>query len=148
MAEKENITGTFWDFLQSLDEDDRKNFINALGEDEIMDFSSSQEEFAVVTEGRDPKRQPRMRPERQKDVQFTEVKREDIEQRFKEFKESFPESKSIEGLRRAAEGPSRPARPSLQDMRDKLDPPAVSITINLGQIKEKAGIESPRDAKR
>lgn len=127
--------GIFWDFLEGLDDRDRKNFLAVLGEDELIKFSSSQEEFALVTGGRDPKRDLKFQPERQKDVVFQDIKLEDIQKRFDEFKDSFPDNPTLENLKKLDE-PEEPEGPkSIDELRSKSQP-AVSVTINLGQVAD------------
>jgi len=121
----------FSEFLKEIDPRTKMDFLNALGEHELFDFCSSQEEFGVIM-GRDPKREFRERPEQQEDVDDPEEGlREKIQERFDKFEAAFPQTKTLDTLKEHA--------------REKTQP-QVQVTINLGQMRERAGTEKPQDA--
>ena len=121
----------FSDFLNELDEETREKFVCALGEHELFDFCSSQEEFSVVT-GRDPKREFRGQPELADDVKHTEEGlREKIEERFEKFQSAFPQTQSLDALKEYAKEKTQPQ---------------VSVNITLNMMREMAGTKSPRSS--
>lgn len=121
--------GVLTEFLNELEEDTREDFLNALSEDELFDFISSKEEFSVLTKGREPDFTLRKMPDKQSDVTFSEVKREDIQERFDQFMNAFPQRKDLGALKEHA--------------RDLTQPPQVSVSITLNMMREKAGLEKP-----
>jgi hypothetical protein len=121
----------FSDFLEELDKETKEKFVNALGEHELFDFCSSQEEFCVVT-GRDPKREFRKQPELADDVKYTEEGlREKIEQRFEKFQAAFPQTQSLDALK--------------EHVKERTQP-QMSVSITLNMMREKSGTNSPRSS--
>lgn len=121
----------FSEFLKDLDPKVKHDFINALDEAELFDFCGSKEEFAVVT-GRDPKREMRKMPDLQDDVKEPEITLEEIQERFDKFMRAFPQEKSLRSLKDLA--------------MERTQPPAVQVTINLNQMRERSGQEAPKSA--
>lgn len=113
----ESQRGVFWSFLQSINDDDKKDFLNSLSEEEKVNFVSSKEEFRVIF-GREPMIDfPKGKAEFEKDVGYTGVKHENIGKRFGEFKDMFPRKKTIEGMKKAFDKKEGKTVQSISDLK-------------------------------
>jgi len=127
-------------FFNSLDPEDNTKFSRSLSLEEKVELSSSEEEFNMLFPNEELERDfPKGKGEFQRNTRFTGITEDRIKERFEKMKESFPEKKTIDGLRKLSDHEPHSGSPvrSTNDLREARDP-LVKIVINLGDIRNKA----------
>lgn len=82
----------FYRFICGLMEAERCLFLNALTEQEKVDYSGSREEFRLVMEREPLIEWPPGKPDFEEDVRMPAVKTSDIEKRYAKLKVLFPKN--------------------------------------------------------
>jgi hypothetical protein len=127
VANKDHV---FFNFLENIPVEDKKLMLRAMSELEVMENCCSEEEYRMITGEEMPADFPSYRPDKAEDVQPSmdhEVSSESLKKRLAGIKKEFGEKPSMERLRALA-----------TNTLPRPEKPEVEITINIGQLREKA----------
>ena len=118
----------FFDFLGTLDPERKDNFLKALSEHEIMEFSQSEEEYRMISDSDEdvPENFFAFRPLKAKEVGSIEDPTEEFKNRLEEIETEFP-PKSLRRLKQIA-----------QEKMNDSPKPETRISITIEQLREKA----------
>ena len=104
-------------------------------------FVSSKEEFREIFDA-DPQIEfPERSPEFERDVSFSDITNDRLQERFVEAIESFPKEQTIDAMRKSIDQSIKPKSDSnirsIEDLRH-ICQPSISISISISELREKA----------
>jgi len=131
---------SFHGFINSIgDECLKSDFIRSLSKDDRKEMVASYEDWRLVFYDDHDLELSKSKPERQVDASDKSFDLEFVEQRYKDFKESFPEFKTIHAMREKQnkealdelDGEVQPTKERVKSIDEMREKNGVSIAVNV-----------------